>query len=257
VTLLCPVELVVSVCTLCMVDPEEDGLIQLRMEIPDPPPGCHVIPLSIPEARAVIGLLETGGDLHDEDGPWLSVSAGGGSLMLLEEQWCYTGLADLAALLEAALAALAAHPPRLCAINPCIGQVDGVDSAGAERRLAVLVEAELHDPAAPRVMVDWVGVWWLRTGEVGVLADALESGELSLGETAWLTVTRREGRVCLRLYDDLVAEDGEDGVLWLTARDAAALAGHLRAALDWAAANPPRIFVPPEPGPREVGRVRL
>lgn len=261
-TTLHPTAVVVTVSTLCMVDPGVDDLIQLRMEIPDAAEAdCHVISLSVAEAEAVRGLLAGGGQLSDDDGPWLTVARGGSALTLLPERWHYVGLRELEAALSAALATLKAHPPRLCAVDPRIGVVQAIDSAGTLQSVSVTVEAEVMEADAPRVMIDWVGTWWLTVSEVTALADALSGADLSLTAGAdpipWLVVRQEPGRVLLQLYDALVAEDGDDGVLWLSGAAAADLSAILRAALAWAAGNPPNLYVPPEPGPREVMRVPL
>ncbi|MFT5680952.1 MAG: hypothetical protein ACI8RZ_001858 [Myxococcota bacterium] len=257
-----PAEIVVTVSTVSVVDPQTDDLIQLHMEIPDPPEGCHIIPLSITEAEAVLGMLASGGQLHDDDGPWLTIAPGGTSLTMLPEAWCYTGLHSLEQALHQALTVLVTHPPRLCALDPCIGEVQAIDSTGTLQRIAVTVQAEVSDPGTPRVMIDWVGTWWLTVPEVLVLAEVLPGDDISLRADSdptvpWLVVRQESDRVFFQLCDSLVTEDGEDGVLWLSKPAAADLSAILTAALAWAQAHSPRIFVPPEPGPREVMRVPL
>lgn len=183
---------------------------------------------------------------------------------------------ELAAALGIAVEALEATPPR---VLPDLGvaQATGLTSARVLTTLDVVVRQGVQDATEPRLTFSFLGTWALDGDTSSRLAEALaaaaaavEAGleprsllELTEGSTfsgarPWLAVrTSRalgpgRGVVELTLTDEIVEENGDDGVLLLPACEALRLARALGAAHRHIAEHRPYVFVPPEPLAREV-----
>lgn len=141
------------------------------------------------------------------------------------------------------------HPPP--PQNHTIGSLEVATASGATDEIEVYVKLIVPSLDERRLkFLCATGVWTLDE-EASAMADALDAGAST--EQLGLSIsTRSDGRVALRLHDEIVEEQGKDGELLLACDEARTLAGILRAALVFRDATPPRVAVPPEPFERVV-----
>ncbi len=225
-----------------------------------------------PDDREADSVVDVARD--DQEDLWVRLIAPG---ELAWVAWLSDGAAEaLAEGLERAIEEVEERPPRPYA-DHTLGSASGVGSSGQGVSLRVYVETMVADAEAPRLAVDYLGTWWIDPEAlmlIGALEQAASVGSgpdvcaLSLRERReefqepWLQVWSRQGsgggrQVELRLFDELVAEDGEDGIALLSAGEAGALARMLREALAWRDENPARVYEAPEPFERVAVRVEL
>lgn len=192
--------------------------------------------------------------------------------------------AALAAALEEALATLAAQPP-LCLERVTLGFVQGETSDEEAAWLEVALEAAVREPSNPRIVLELADspyrsgagdTWWLLSDEAftlaGLLDRAAQGGPVGpVGRLEEKGPNRRPflhvavapdpavGRapprppgVELRFDDDLLAERGEDGVVWLLGEDARRLARLLLDARRLEEERPAHRLEPPAPGLRVI-----
>lgn len=192
----------------------------------------------------------------------------------------------LAGALDEAVAALEARPPRVLE-RVTLGLVQGEGSDGEPVWIEVALEPAVLEASNPRIVLDVAespvafgagDTWWAMDDEAYALAALLRLAAASERVTEigrleekgpnrrpWLHVCvasepvpdpghERPPGVQLRFDDDLLAERGEDGIVWMSAEDAHRLAGLLDAALEAEKRRPPHVYEPPEPGTREIAR---
>lgn len=239
------------------------SILELGFLVDGEDPDDHTLHLSPDEADTLAGWLASGtpGRLWDDARPWLAVEVSDGVSVIVDcaEDVGYVGGPELAGVLRAALADLAAHPPRRI-MDYRAGVIEGVDASGQPCWLTVSVEAAVSAADAPRLVVGWRGAWWLDRADAAALVAGLEGGEVARFQEGhpdpWMVV-RREAQGILFQLDDESMTDDDDGRFWMTEAAAAAMAGALRDALAHAADHPPHVFVPPEPFSRTVAEVDL
>jgi hypothetical protein len=224
---------------------------------PHPEPHVSVDEIGDPEHAQQLSIAETEAAIA-----WLSASKG----------WLEGArVRQVADALGAALRALASSPPRIIT-DTRMGMVQGERSSGEPQWLCVSVEGAVNEPSNPRIVIEVAGdphamacgdTWWLLHDEAKRLAALLRdlSGgtlcETGPNQRPWLHVTHHPETVSLRFDDDLIAEQGSDGVFVLNPIDAGRLAVLLDEAASFERAHPAHVFAPPEPREREIARVEL
>jgi hypothetical protein len=158
-----------------------------------------------------------------------------------------------------------------------VGRVVGLSSSGDILSLGVEVIQGVSRDDENRSTLDFLGTWFLDDSttesltnglmaaahavisgaDVGRSFTSLSDGSTLGGEQPWLsvsTVRAYGGRIMvrLRLWDELVADRGDDGIIDLAVVDARSLAGFLLDGRRHAEMYPAYLFTPPEPFPREI-----
>jgi len=184
---------------------------------------------------------------------------------------------DLAAGLRRGIAAVHDEPP-MALPDYAAGHVTGLTSGGVFKTVHVEVTQGVSAAEQPRLTLCFLGRWTFDETTTTTLVEALDSATAALvdeggglsktflelpdkgvsGEPfTWLsvrTVTGRGGKpaVRLRLYDELVEDRGEDGVLDLSPGEAHSLARALSEGMRFISTTEPYVFVSPEPFEREI-----
>lgn len=187
---------------------------------------------------------------------------------------------ELAQNIRIGLSALQDSPPCLLP-DVFVGRVMGLGSDGRLISLGIEVLQGVSRDEIHRLTLDFLGTWFLDDSSTDGLTNGLKAGAdavmsgaaagqsfLSLkegscggGEHTWLSISTAaafSGRVMvrLRLWDELVKDRGDDGIIDFLAVDARTLASFLHEGREHTEKHPPYIFKSPEPFPREIVVVR-